>query len=464
MVFLYVSENLSKNYEEKNYTSDLFGTDSALVKIIYNITKLKYKDKGDPAGIKGYFGLHNIDPQHLVRYVGTRFHVLSELAGNVYFIRDALIDYLNTTCSKGEVYKNQMIKDLLSATVARELVVGGLFGKVLTGPWMTALYRKENITNLDSCHHLAFMESKLESLVDHPRLLFDQSFCCFDLPAERERTAMSKKVHECLLQYNPDEETLKFISTVASEFLVVVRRQAKDYLPGGKFSDMEPEMIVLGKNAPADNIMAETILGLTDNLKRKAPNASDSYITSKVSTVMNKTHDWLKSLPDSSHLLKSCIKLGRNLKKTSIERAEAVKLEIQKRTKEKSQQKSDKDRKKFSKSISEFIKLPQSFKTKTAELDSEIPTEILDFADSVVNNPKSILGRDISWVWVVDGISTVFNYRLTKVKSKKRAANYVTVYGGIFWTEGQTFDDAETCEVPLSDVVADLLMSDLWLQ
>ena len=67
---------------------------------------------------------------------------------------------------------------------------------MLNGPWMTALYRKENITNLDSCHHLANMESKLESLVDRPRLLFDQSFCCFDLPAERPRTAMSTKVHE----------------------------------------------------------------------------------------------------------------------------------------------------------------------------------------------------------------------------------------------------------------------------
>ena len=70
---------------------------------------------------------------------------------------------------------------------------------------MTALYRKENITNLDRCHHLANMESKLESLYDRLRLLFDQSFCCFDLPAERRRTAMSTKVHECLLQYKPDE-------------------------------------------------------------------------------------------------------------------------------------------------------------------------------------------------------------------------------------------------------------------
>ena len=64
-----------------------------------------------------------------MRYVGNRFHVLFELAGNLYFIRDALIDYLKTTCSEGEVYKNQMIKDLSSATVARELVVGGYLEK-----------------------------------------------------------------------------------------------------------------------------------------------------------------------------------------------------------------------------------------------------------------------------------------------------------------------------------------------
>ena len=28
---------------------------------------------------------------------------------------------------------------------------------------------------------------------------------------------------------------------------------------GGKYADMEPEMIVLGENTPADNIMAETV-------------------------------------------------------------------------------------------------------------------------------------------------------------------------------------------------------------
>ena len=45
-------------------------------------------------------------------------------------------------------------------------MIGGLFGKVSNGPWMTTLHRKEHasINNLDSCHHLALGSPKLESL------------------------------------------------------------------------------------------------------------------------------------------------------------------------------------------------------------------------------------------------------------------------------------------------------------
>ena len=37
-------------------------------------------------------------------------------------------------------------------------------------------------------------------------------------------------------------------------------------------------MLVLGENTPADNIMAETILGLHDHLRRRAPNTSNRYM------------------------------------------------------------------------------------------------------------------------------------------------------------------------------------------
>ena len=80
-----------------------------------------------------YFSLYNMSPHLFVRYVGNRFHILFELAGNLFYIKDCLIDLLETTCTKSPSYSNQMIKDLSSNTVLRELVVGGLFGKVLTG-------------------------------------------------------------------------------------------------------------------------------------------------------------------------------------------------------------------------------------------------------------------------------------------------------------------------------------------
>ena len=81
------------------------------------------------------------------------------------------------------------------------MVVGGLFGKVLTGPWMTAMYRKAYLRNLASSVPLTKIKEKLVSLIEHPRLLFDASFCCLVLPVGHARNELSKKVHERLLGY-----------------------------------------------------------------------------------------------------------------------------------------------------------------------------------------------------------------------------------------------------------------------
>ena len=447
-----------KSHEsECGYKSDLFGTDSALEKIMYNKTKLKYKAKGDPGPMAAYFSLYNMSPHLIVRYVGNRFHILFELAGNLFYIKDRLIDFLKTTCTKSPSYTNQMIKDLSSNTVLRELVVGGLFGKVLTGPWMKVMYRQKDLSNIGSSKLLTYMVDKLKCLKDCPRLIFDDNFCCFELPADAHKSELSKKVHACLLEYEADEETLNFISLVAEDFLTVIERQAADYLPGGKYADMEPEMIVLGENAPADNIMAETILGLHDHLRRRAPNASDSYMAAKTCFPTNKTNDWIKALPDSGPLLNKCISYGRKLKQGSIKRAAAVKLEIQKRTKAKSQQKSDKDRKKFTKNVCEAMKSPSTFMEKILELDPTIPKETLDTAHSLLLDPSSIIGESISWKWIVGSEPTIYYYSFTKFKKSG-------TYSSVYWSENETFDDAESAHnAKLSDVIADMLMSDLWI-
>ena len=113
----------------------MLGAESVLVKIIHNITKLKFKENGDPSGIRAFFKANNLDSKLLVRLVGNRFHVLFELAGNIYFIRSQLKNYIRDCC--GEAYRQQIAHYL--DIVEIEIVVCGLFGKCLTGPWMTVL-------------------------------------------------------------------------------------------------------------------------------------------------------------------------------------------------------------------------------------------------------------------------------------------------------------------------------------
>ena len=63
------------------------------------------------------------------------------------------------------------------------------------------------------------------------RLIFNESFCCFGLPADAHKSESSlKKVNDWLLERKADEETLNFKSQVTKDFLTVIERQAADYV------------------------------------------------------------------------------------------------------------------------------------------------------------------------------------------------------------------------------------------
>ena len=64
---------------------------------------------------------------------------------------------------------------------------------------------------------------------------------------------------------------------------------------------------MLGTNAPAENIIAESILGWPDHMMKKGPNASDSYVSSKTSFAMNKTFDRLKSMHVEGRIPKAIV-------------------------------------------------------------------------------------------------------------------------------------------------------------
>ena len=51
------------------------------------------------------------------------------------------------------------------------------------------------------------MDDKLKCLKDYPKLIFDESSCCFELTADAHELELSKKVHAYLFEYEAYEET-----------------------------------------------------------------------------------------------------------------------------------------------------------------------------------------------------------------------------------------------------------------
>ena len=123
---------LCKEFEgEQGAVSSLFGAEAALIKVILNICKMRYKAKGDPSGFSSFMDSHNIDRKLMMRYVGNRFHILFELAGNIYYMRQLPTEYFHTFCQRGEQYRNQIAHDLNIDIVVKEFVVCGWFGMLL---------------------------------------------------------------------------------------------------------------------------------------------------------------------------------------------------------------------------------------------------------------------------------------------------------------------------------------------
>ena len=113
--------DLLKVYD-KEY-SDTFGNGCCAVNFMYAMTKMCFKQgKGDPGGFKQLLRQENIKPGIIVRYVGNRFHVVFHLAGVLYYLREKLLIYLDTSCRNTTSLRSALQKDLQALSIIGKLV------------------------------------------------------------------------------------------------------------------------------------------------------------------------------------------------------------------------------------------------------------------------------------------------------------------------------------------------------
>ena len=169
-----VRSSLAKLESSQKISSQLYGSDCVAGKIVLQMNKLRYKDgKGDPRGFKIFLENENLKLGIVPRYRGNRLHVLFHIGGVYIQHYDLFLKYLKTGTSLNG-FRAKIFHDMTSLAGKLEMQVLGLFGKLLTGPWMKTFYTSDGnqIPHLDGINLVRkIIETLQEQKQDPMRVL-----------------------------------------------------------------------------------------------------------------------------------------------------------------------------------------------------------------------------------------------------------------------------------------------------
>ena len=165
------SRKVLKGLEVKSAT---FGKEAGAMNFIAALCKMRYKaSTGDPSGFKQHMIQNNIAFSLVPRYVGNRLHILFQLAGVFYCFRDCFNEYLCKYCPVSNGLRGALIKDIQNLEIVCQLQVLGLYGKLLTGPWMTNFYVEElSVNHFSIIEPLKVVLKELQAIKEDGGALF----------------------------------------------------------------------------------------------------------------------------------------------------------------------------------------------------------------------------------------------------------------------------------------------------
>ena len=138
------------------------------------MNKLRFKDgKGDPRGFVLLLISNGLHKGLIDRYRGNRLHVLFHLCGIYHEYHTIFVNFLRTGTSRGGL-RSVTLKDFLSTTCRVEMQVLGLFGKLLSGPWVHSFYTslESEISHADAISEIRGVLQGLRERISDPMSIF----------------------------------------------------------------------------------------------------------------------------------------------------------------------------------------------------------------------------------------------------------------------------------------------------
>ena len=444
---LKAAENGAKTIDPEKFKFQLSGCDAAAANLIWVVNKLRYKNSsGDPKGFTSALRNACLPKGLLPRYRGNRLHILFHISGILLQHFEFFLTFFRCGSTKCDgKFLKKVVSDFTSEVTRVELQVLGLIGKYLTGPWMTKFYTatENSVPHVEGIRIVKTLVNRLKSTSTEDMLKAKEDF--FGNPFSNDTDQQLS-----ILQDIPVNQQL-FDTMMEKCLAAVVSVLEKQY---SRYFSTEIDDILKKEteSARCHNIDAEQMMGMFSAAKEKAPNATVSFISSKIRSQKNKVTQYLSELAfeKKETLINFAIGQARKQAKAQRRKMEAVKKEISRRLGEKQQKKRTAERNR----IEKIFKTAEDWKSAIDQEELECASK--QDIEKILN--EKIIGKKFCHVWFDDATQAKVSYfgKIEKVSKRKRGT-YVVAY----WQEGEEYENAEDYDVTKYELAADFVCGDL---
>ena len=454
-----VCKKIDKDLDVK---SNVYGSSACVENFIYLMCKLRFTQ--DPKGVISLLTKEQLNLKFIPRYVGNRFNVLFELALVFICHQDMFLKYLENECPCKQI-RAALLQDYNNQIICTQLLALAFLAKIIVHPYTATVYGG-NLTNLESIPYLQMCVDKIRHFIKNPNQLFLASTTVFgkELNNNYGRVSFLKSVERT-------ENLINFTNQILQEMEITLSRQLKDYIDGGKLTNLSPENVEKCKSAASHAMFAEGALSLVTSQKARCPNVRTIYVETKVKTKKNKTLNWLNSKPkdEQEKLIAFATKKTQSVLCIRQMRERTIELEIKTRIEEKEVINNQKSIKSVQTSIGHIItkakncplsELPTEFQVAavvecTPNFKHELTEETLEFCSISIDFPKELAKIKPFHEYVTDkdtNITTKMMARITKVTSAKIPNVYITN-----WLPKQSHYSTDPKKVPLHVFISSVI-------
>ena len=269
----------SKKFDSQNQVeSNVKGSGARIINFIQLVCKVRYKQVvGDPKGFKNMLIKDELPLSFVPRYVGNRFNIIFRLACVFICYREMFMTYMQTECPCKKV-RTVLLEDFNNPDICVQLLAYGYIAKFVTNPYIKTIYGG-NLTNLEPIPYVQTCLDNIRKYIQDPTVLFSATNDVFG-----KEVSDLFNMRSILQSHEKTPQLSNHLKQILQEFEIVLVRQLKNYVDGGKLTKLTDAQKNQCKSAAGHAMFAEGVLSVVTSQKARCPNARTIYVETKVKT------------------------------------------------------------------------------------------------------------------------------------------------------------------------------------